>query len=93
MGEAWTCHPWVANARGRVTFSVQPFPGVDGPEPGKQLLRIGRMAEELGFEALCLGDHPAFAPECWAHLAALAVTTTRIRLGPMVAAAGYQRRC
>ena len=84
------CHPWVAGLRDRVTFALQAVAGAGGGEPGKRLLHAGRMADEYGFDAFFLGDHPAWAPECWAHLAALAVTTRRVRLGQMVAAVPYR---
>lgn len=59
-------------------------------DPGRQLVRLGQLAEELGFDAFFLGDHPANAPECWLHLCAIAVSTKRVRLGPLVAAVSYR---
>ena len=58
--------------------------------PGKRLLQAGHLADRYGYDAFLLGDHPAWAPECWIHLAALAVTTRRVRLGQMVAANPYR---
>jgi Luciferase-like monooxygenase len=62
-------------------FAVQVFP-IDTPtDPAKQLLGAARLAEELGFDAFFVGDHPAWALDPFVHLAALAATTHRIRLG------------
>jgi alkanesulfonate monooxygenase SsuD/methylene tetrahydromethanopterin reductase-like flavin-dependent oxidoreductase (luciferase family) len=60
------------------------------PEPGKKLVDAAKAVDELGFEALYLGDHPAWSPEPWVHFAAMAMVTSRIRLGPMVAASPYR---
>ena len=52
-------------------------------------------AEEVGFESIWLGDHllydrPERAPwEAWTLLSALAAATTTVRLGPLVACAGF----
>jgi F420-dependent oxidoreductase-like protein len=61
---------------------------------------IAHRAEALGFDSLWLMDHlfqiPLVAPEtdpildCWTGLAALAASTERIRLGTLVAAAGFR---
>jgi F420-dependent oxidoreductase-like protein len=61
---------------------------------------IARRAESEGFDSLWLMDHlfqiPIVAPEteplldCWTGLAALAECTQRIRLGTLVAAAGFR---
>lgn len=49
------------------------------------------MVEELGFDSYWVGDHPVQFPfDCWAHLAALAAVTERIRLGPLVGCALYR---
>lgn len=45
-----------------------------------------RLAEELGFDALYFGESPHdLNLECWTTLAALARSTDRIRLGPVIA--------
>ena len=54
------------------------------------MLAAGRLADALGFDAFFLGDHPAYAPEVWLHLGALAVQTSRVRLGSVVLCAGYR---
>lgn len=61
---------------------------------------ITQTAEELGFDSVWLMDHlfqiPVVAPEtdplpeCWSSLAALAASTTRIKLGSLVSAAGFR---
>ena len=61
---------------------------------------ITTRAETLGFDSVWLMDHlfqiPVVAPEtdpileCWTGLAGLAACTQRVRLGTMVAAAGFR---
>ncbi len=81
---------WVEANRDRVGFGLQVFPLPDDPAPGARVLEAGRLAEELGFDAFFLGDHPAYAPECWLHLGVLASQTERIRLGSVVNCALYR---
>ena len=90
MADAQAAHPWVAEFRASVGFGLQAVARADDPEPGKRLLAAGRLADELGLDAFFLGDHPAYALEPWLHLAALAVTTRRVRLGSVVLCAGYR---
>ncbi|MCC6792411.1 MAG: LLM class flavin-dependent oxidoreductase [Thermomicrobiales bacterium] len=90
MEHGTTAHPWIASIRDRVTFGLQVVARAGEPEPGKKIVAAARVADELGFEALYLGDHPAWSPEPWTHFAAMAMVTTRIRLGPMVAASPYR---
>lgn len=90
MTPAWPCAPWVEECRNHLHFALQVFPNDTKNEPARHLLAAGRLAETLGFDAFFLGDHPAWAVECWLHMAALAVTTSRIRLGINVACAGYR---
>jgi alkanesulfonate monooxygenase SsuD/methylene tetrahydromethanopterin reductase-like flavin-dependent oxidoreductase (luciferase family) len=54
------------------------------------VLAAGRRAEELGFNAFFTGDHPSWQSEVWLHMAALAGTTERIGLGPMVTSVLYR---
>ena len=77
-------HPWVVERRERVTFGVQAFARPDDPQPGARVLAAGRLVDELGLDAFYIGDHPAQQTEVWMHLAALAVTTERVRLGSVV---------
>jgi alkanesulfonate monooxygenase SsuD/methylene tetrahydromethanopterin reductase-like flavin-dependent oxidoreductase (luciferase family) len=88
--DGWPLNPWVAQHQDQVDFALQVFPvGSDG-NPTGQLLAAGQFAEALGFDAFFFADHPAWGPECWAHMAALAATTERIRLGTGVACALYR---
>jgi alkanesulfonate monooxygenase SsuD/methylene tetrahydromethanopterin reductase-like flavin-dependent oxidoreductase (luciferase family) len=47
-------------------------------------------AEALGFDSYWIPDHPSLIPDWVSTLAALAVTTSRIRLGTLVACASYR---
>ncbi len=61
---------------------------------------IAREAENLGFDSLWLMDHlfqiPIVAPEtdplpdCWTTLAALAASTSRVKLGTLVSCVGFR---
>lgn len=83
-------HSWVRQFHSRVGWGLQAIPAPDDPNPTSQVMAVGRLAEALGFDAFFLGDHPAYAPEVWVHLAALAVQTSRVRLGSVVLCAGYR---
>jgi alkanesulfonate monooxygenase SsuD/methylene tetrahydromethanopterin reductase-like flavin-dependent oxidoreductase (luciferase family) len=72
--------------------------GLDGATAWARTLEAARQAEALGFESLWLYDHfqvdppPEEAPifEPMVELAALAMATTRARLGHLVLAAAYR---
>lgn len=81
---------WVDDNRGKVGFAMQAVPLRDDPAGSTRILAAGQLAEELGYDAFFLSDHPAYTPECWIHLAALAATTSRIRLGSAVNCALYR---
>lgn len=83
-------HPWVASLKETIGFGLQAVAAHGQGDRGAALLRAGQHAERHGFDAFFLGDHPAWAPECWLHLAMIASRTNRIRLGQMVAAAPYR---
>ncbi|MGH2465288.1 MAG: LLM class flavin-dependent oxidoreductase [Candidatus Limnocylindrales bacterium] len=62
-------------------------------------LAMARLIEAVGYDAVWLGDHllyrwPGFAAargpwECWTMLAAIAASTSRISLGPLVASTSF----
>jgi probable F420-dependent oxidoreductase len=62
-----------------------------------EMLAMARRAEDVGFDSLWVGDHllyrkpdgPKGPWEAWSTLAALAAATTRIELGPLVAATSF----
>ena len=83
-------HPWVGGFRDRVGWGLQAFALSHDPDPVVRVMTAGRLADELGFDAFFLGDHPAYAPEVWLHLGALATQTSRVRLGSVVLCAGYR---
>lgn len=85
-----TAHPWVRQFESRVGWGLQAFAQPGDPHPAPSILAAGRLADDLGLDAFFIGDHPAYAPDAWLHLTALAMQTERIRLGSVVLCAGYR---
>ena len=63
-----------------------------------EYLAMAKLAEDVGFDTLWLGDHLLYRfndgssrgpREVWTMLAALAASTSRIRLGPLVASTAF----
>jgi alkanesulfonate monooxygenase SsuD/methylene tetrahydromethanopterin reductase-like flavin-dependent oxidoreductase (luciferase family) len=74
------------------------LPEVEREVRWPEVAAIARAAEESGFESIWVGDHllyrgggrPERGPwDAWTQLAALAVLTSRVRLGPLVAATAF----
>jgi probable F420-dependent oxidoreductase len=74
------------------------LPEVEREVRWQEVAAIARAAEESGFESIWVGDHllyrgggrPERGPwDAWTQLAALAVLTKRVRLGPLVASTAF----
>ncbi len=73
------------------------LPEVEWEVPFPELIRMAQAAERIGFDSLWLGDHllydlpagPRGPWEVWTSLAAIAATTERIVIGPLVASTSF----
>jgi alkanesulfonate monooxygenase SsuD/methylene tetrahydromethanopterin reductase-like flavin-dependent oxidoreductase (luciferase family) len=78
--------------------------GIQLPEVEREVrwpeyLALARAVEDLGYDSIWLGDHLLYRQagdvaargpwECWSMLAAIAASTTRVELGPLVAATSF----
>jgi alkanesulfonate monooxygenase SsuD/methylene tetrahydromethanopterin reductase-like flavin-dependent oxidoreductase (luciferase family) len=80
-----------------VRVGVQ-LPEVERIVSWREYLSLARAAEDVGFDSIWLGDHllyrgdgrPERGPwDVWTMLAALAASTTRVSLGPLVASTAF----
>jgi alkanesulfonate monooxygenase SsuD/methylene tetrahydromethanopterin reductase-like flavin-dependent oxidoreductase (luciferase family) len=85
--ERETIHPWVADGLHKVRVGVQLM---GPPTDWTRYYHCVQAAEDLGFDSLWVADHPIVVTDCWTTLAALAVTTQRIRLGSLVSCIFYR---
>lgn len=74
------------------------LPEVERDVRWPEIASMAMLAEDLGFDSLWVGDHllyrnpgePARGPwEAWSQLAALAAITSRVEIGPLVAATSF----
>jgi alkanesulfonate monooxygenase SsuD/methylene tetrahydromethanopterin reductase-like flavin-dependent oxidoreductase (luciferase family) len=82
--------PWVEQFRDKVGFGIEAFAWADDSSPSRSVIAAGQLVDELGYDAFFIGDHPGYATEAWIHLAAVAMTTSRVRLGSVVNCASYR---
>jgi alkanesulfonate monooxygenase SsuD/methylene tetrahydromethanopterin reductase-like flavin-dependent oxidoreductase (luciferase family) len=75
-------------------ISLPPFAGYAEP---RYLAQIAREAEQAGWDGFFLWDHLAYSPpvhplvDPWIALAAIAMTTDRLHIGPMVTSLARRR--
>ncbi len=86
----------MSGASSRMRIGVQ-LPEVEWEVPFGELIEMAQTAEGVGFDSLWLGDHllydlpvgPRGPWEVWTSLAAIAASTTRITIGPLVASTAF----
>ena len=88
--ETWVTHPWVAGGQRKIRFGVCTA-WRDGAGDWPAYQAFAQRVEALGFDSVWKPDHPMVWLDCWTVLAALAVTTTRIRLGSFVSCVAFRQ--
>ena len=83
-------HPWVAEGERVVRFGVAYGPTMTGQLDWCALLDFVLACEVAGIDSFWVPDHPTVFPDPWVTLSALAATTSRIRLGPLVSCVYYR---
>lgn len=96
-------HPWVAEAAAGVRFGVLATGarGLTSPggaehgwlmhdDPLREILATARVAEEVGLDAVFVPETPRLFPDPLVTLAALAMITSRVRLGSLVIVATFR---
>jgi alkanesulfonate monooxygenase SsuD/methylene tetrahydromethanopterin reductase-like flavin-dependent oxidoreductase (luciferase family) len=82
---------------GDLAVGVQ-LPEVEREVGWPELLAIARVAEQRGFASVWVGDHMLYRGDgrsergpwdCWTILSALAASTERVKLGPLVASTAF----
>ena len=83
MTHTRSANAWVSAHQRQAGFALQLATVDTSADPQRHVLRSGQLADELGFDAVFLPDHPSWLPDCWVHLVALAVTTSRDPTGAL----------
>ncbi len=74
-------HPWVTEGAESIRFGISIYPQ---PPDWGHFISLVRRIERQGYDGYFSYDHPEAHADCWTAQAALAATTTSIRLGTLV---------